>query len=205
MGAARAVTEVGVPPHAPVEETRESEDVVVGFVHGDERSFAGLYRRWGPLVHTLAVRTLGDAKEAEDVTQLVFLAAWRGRGGYRPERGSVSAWLVGITRRKTADALSARTRRTALVTAVTPATGEAAVTDGRTEAALDRVLLARELARLTPVQREILGLAFYADLTQTQIAQRTGLPLGTVKSHTRRGLHCLRRSLESARAEQDAT
>ncbi|WJV51060.1 sigma-70 family RNA polymerase sigma factor [Streptomyces flavofungini] len=182
------------------------EEIVADFVQGDERSFALLYRRYGSFVYTLAARSLGDAREAEDVTQQVFLAAWRGRGGYRPERGTISAWLVGVTRRKTADALSARTRRTELCSALGLADsgaggGMSGHTDGHTEAALDRVLVAEELARLTPVQREVLGLAFYGDLTQVQIAERTGLALGTVKSHIRRGLHCLRRSLESARAE----
>ncbi|WP_405656106.1 sigma-70 family RNA polymerase sigma factor [Streptomyces sp. RK9] len=190
------------PTYAPVEDAREIEEIVAGFVQGDERSFALLYRRYGSLVYTLAVRSLGDVREAEDVTQQVFLAAWRGRGGYRPERGTISAWLVGVTRRKIADSLSARTRRTELCSAVGLADRETReATSGHTEAALDRVLVAEALARLTPVQREILGLAFYGDLTQAQIAERTGLPLGTVKSHTRRGLHSLRRSLESARSE----
>ncbi|MER5766302.1 sigma-70 family RNA polymerase sigma factor [Streptomyces sp. NPDC001985] len=175
----------------------DAEALASGFVGGDEQSFAALYRTCGALVHSLAARTLGDPREAEDVTQQVFLAAWRGRHGYRPERGPLSAWLVGITRRKIADALSARTRRTELVAAASARArppGERA--DTRPEAALDAVLIAQELAKLPRAQRQVLGLAFWEDLTQVQIVERTGLPLGTVKSHTRRGLHRLRRSLE---------
>ncbi|WP_055711421.1 sigma-70 family RNA polymerase sigma factor, partial [Streptomyces torulosus] len=164
-----------------------------GLAAGDETSLAAAYERWSALVHALARRSLGDTAEAEDVTQQVFLGVWRGRHGYRPERGAVGAWIVGITRRRIADALSARTRRadlaasagTALVLAGRPGHGE------DPEAVLDRVLIRSELARLPAPQRRVLHLAFYEDLTQTQIAERTGLPLGTVKSHTRRGLRRL--------------
>lgn len=183
-GAARSVT-VRLPDH----------EVAGGFVRGDERCLAVAYHRWGGLVHTLAARTLGDPKEAEDVSQQVFLAAWRGRAGYRPERGPFPGWLVGITRRKTADALCARTRRLDLVAAAAaalPSVGEPAAGP---QAVLDRLLVTGELAKLPRVQREVLALAFYGDLTQAQIAERTGLPLGTVKSHARRGLHRMRHHL----------
>ncbi|MDG5805632.1 sigma-70 family RNA polymerase sigma factor [Streptomyces ossamyceticus] len=176
----------GAPPAADDEPAR-------GLAAGDETCLAVAYERWSALVHALARRSLGDTAEAEDVTQQVFLGVWRGRHGYRPERGAVGAWIVGITRRRIADALSARTRRadlaasagTALALAGRPGRGE------DPEAALDRVVIRSELARLPAPQRRVLHLAFYEDLTQTQIAERTGLPLGTVKSHTRRGLRRL--------------
>ncbi|MFF3016862.1 RNA polymerase sigma factor [Streptomyces sp. NPDC057939] len=175
--------------------------VAVGFAAGDERSMEEVYRRWRPLVHSLARRSLGDEREAEDVTQQVFLAAWRGRGGYRPGPGGLGAWLTGITRHKIADALEARTRRARAVEAATVTVHELAPCPGdpgrpEPEQVLDRVLILSELARLPSAQRRVLCLAFYADLSQTQIAARTGLPLGTVKSHMRRALHLLRRSLE---------
>ncbi|MER5469018.1 sigma-70 family RNA polymerase sigma factor [Streptomyces sp. NPDC002935] len=183
--------------------TAESADTVTeadlerGIIDGDEASLTTAYRRWAPLVHTLARRSLGDPREAEDVTQQVFLAVWRGGRGYRPERGSLAGWLVGITRRKIADALSARTRRTELVGAAGALLVLADDTRDRPEAALDRVLVRHELSKLATPQRQVLHLAFYEDLTQTQIAQRTGWPLGTVKSHSRRGLHQLRDGLRS--------
>jgi RNA polymerase sigma-70 factor (ECF subfamily) len=172
-------------------------DVAQGLVDGDEGCLTAAYHRWGTLVHTLAGRSLGDTREAEDVTQQVFLAAWQGRQGYRPERGAFVGWLVGITRRKIADALSARTRRTDLVAAAGALLGPVDDTRARPETVLDRVLLRGELARLPAPQRRVLHLAFYEDLTQPQIAQRTGWPLGTVKSHSRRGLHQLRRGLRA--------
>ncbi|OIK29250.1 RNA polymerase sigma factor [Streptomyces malaysiense] len=166
--------------------------LVEGFLSGDESCLAAVHRRWGPLVYTLARRSLGDAREAEDITQLVFLAAWRGRAGFAPDRGTLPGWLTGIARRKIADALAARTRRTELVAAagaqlLLRATDEAVLP----ESAIDRVLLADEMSQLPAPQRRVLNLAFYDDLTQTQIAELTGWPLGTVKSHARRGLHRL--------------
>jgi RNA polymerase sigma-70 factor (ECF subfamily) len=177
--------------------TLSDADLAQGLVDGDEECLTAAYRRWGTLVHTLAGRSLGGTREAEDVTQQVFLAAWQGRQGYRPERGAFAGWLVGITRRKIADALSARTRRTDLLAAAGALLGPLDDTYGRLETVLDRVLLRGELARLPASQRRVLHLAFYEDLTQTQIAQRTGWPLGTVKSHSRRGLHQLRRCLRA--------
>jgi RNA polymerase sigma-70 factor (ECF subfamily) len=186
----------GAPTAEPADTIAEA-DLERGIVDGDEASLATAYRRWAPLVHTLARRSLGDPREAEDVTQQVFLAVWRGRRGFRPERGTLAGWLVGITRRKIADALSARTRRTELVGAAGALLVLSDDTRARPEAALDRVLVRHELAKLPAPQRRVLHLAFYEDLTQTQIAQRTGLPLGTVKSHSRRGLHQLRDCLRS--------
>ncbi|MFD6419439.1 sigma-70 family RNA polymerase sigma factor [Streptomyces sp. NPDC060194] len=189
---------LSVPDHAPTERTLADEEVAAGLVRGDEEAFAAAYRRWGALVHTLATRSLGDAREAEDVTQQVFLAAWRGRSGYRPDRGALAGWLVGITRRKIADALSARTRRGELaVAAASLGTPDVQESGDRPEVALDRVLVAQEMEKLPAEQRRILNMAFFDDLTHSQIAERTGLPLGTVKSHARRGLHRLRRSVDS--------
>jgi RNA polymerase sigma-70 factor (ECF subfamily) len=171
------------------------EEIGRGLLAGDEGCLALAHHRWGRLVHTLAARSLGDPREAEDVTQQVFLAAWRGRAGYRPERGPVPAWLTGIARRKIADALTDRTRRLDLIAAAGAALPPAGDRAAEPEHVLDRIVITRALACLPPAQRDVLTLAFFADLTQTQIARRTGLPLGTVKSHARRGLRRLRGSL----------
>ncbi|WP_353946775.1 sigma-70 family RNA polymerase sigma factor [Streptomyces sp. HUAS MG91] len=159
-----------------------------GMAAGDPACLAEVYRRWAPLVHRLAGRALGDSCDAEDVVQQVFLAAWRGRSGYRPELGSAAAWLTGITRRRIADALAARARRATLVDL---AASRYSARTASVESALDRIVMTQELARLPVPQRTVLCLAFYEDLTQPQIAERTGWPLGTVKSHARRGMQRL--------------
>ncbi|MFE5603359.1 sigma-70 family RNA polymerase sigma factor [Streptomyces coelicoflavus] len=184
----------------PVEKTRYEEELARGLVGADEAAFAAIYRRWGSLVHTMAARSLGDTHEAEDVTQQVFIGAWRGRHGFRPERGALGAWLVGITRRKIVDALAARGRRLALVESAAQDVSPARLVQQAPDEVLDRVLLVEALSRLPHAQREVLCMAFYEDLTQVQISERTGVPLGTVKSHTRRGLHRLRTAVDQGDA-----
>ncbi|MFB7512381.1 sigma-70 family RNA polymerase sigma factor [Streptomyces sp. NPDC056144] len=186
--------------HRPTTDPAIDDRIARGLVDGDERSLADAYRRWGHLVHGLAARALGDPGEAEDVTQQVFVAAWRGRATFRPERGTLPSWLTGITRRKIADALTARTRRTALAATLGACLEHEDRAEETSDRILDRVLVTDELARLPRPQRDVLELAYFADLTQPQIADRTGLPLGTVKSHARRGLLSMRRSLELAAA-----
>ncbi|MFD5449647.1 sigma-70 family RNA polymerase sigma factor [Streptomyces sp. NPDC127100] len=196
-------TDAPAPARAP-QETRYEDELARGLLAADERAFAAVYRRWGALVHGMATRSLGDAHEAEDVTQQVFLGAWRGRNGYHPEKGPLGGWLVGITRRKIVDALAARTRRLTLIDTVTHDADAGRPEAGAADEVLDRVLLVDALSRLPRSQREVLCLAFYQDLTQAQIAERTGMPLGTVKSHTRRGLHRLREAVVRGRADEAA-
>lgn len=165
------------------------------FVEGDERALAEIYGEWSSLVYSLALRSLGHATDAEDATQKVFVAAWRGRERFDPERASISAWLVGITRNTVADAHQARTRERQLAEQAAAVAPHEAVPSAEIDLA-DRLLIADEIAQLEPVPRTVVHLAFYDDLTHMQIAERLDMPVGTVKSHIRRSLSRLRQRLE---------
>ncbi|MFD7406489.1 sigma-70 family RNA polymerase sigma factor [Streptomyces sp. NPDC059866] len=181
------------------EEIRYEDELARGLCAADENAFAAVYRRRGPLVHILATRSLGDTHEAEDVPQQVFLGVWRGRAGFRPERGPLGAWIVGTTRRKIIDALAARTRRLTLIDSIARDADTHRTDVSAPDDVVDRVLLVGALSGLPHGQREVLCMAFYDDLAQSRIAERTGMPLGTVKSHSRRGLHRLREGIEQRR------
>ena len=173
----------------PMHDDADPDAVASAFRAGDEAALAIAYRRWGALVHTLALRSLGQLQDAEDVTQRVFIKAWRSRSSFDPDRAGLGAWLVGITRHEIADAHAVRARTAAL-----PMDGvEAAAPEDDLD---DRVLIDDELARLSPQARQVVRLAFYDDLTHQQIGERLGLPLGTVKSLIRRSLERMRHRLE---------
>jgi RNA polymerase sigma-70 factor (ECF subfamily) len=162
----------------------------VDFGAGDETALREAYARWSPLVFRLALRSLGDRSDAEDVTQQVFISAWRTRAGFDPARSSLSAWIVGITRHRIADAHEARSRVRRLEDALAAEASARPRPEGDDVA--ERVMVAEELESLEPVPRQVMQLAFYEQLTHTQIAEALGLPLGTVKSHVRRSLTRLR-------------
>jgi len=190
-----------VPPRSTwltgkTESALEDSEVAAGFADGEEWALAEAYRRWSPLVHTLALRTLGQVMDAEDVTQQVFIKAWRSRDRFDRERGLLAPWLVGITRHVISDEWSARDRDRRLAqrtAALTPVSG-GHLTHG--DQLADSIVVHTSLARLGQPQRDILALAFYEELTHDQIAARLDLPLGTVKSHIRRSLRRLRDHLE---------
>ena len=131
------------------------------------------------------------------MTQEVFVSAWRGRDQFDPERGNLAQWLVGITKRRIIDHLRSEGRH-----ANRRADEEAAPVSAHTsdEAHVhqmaDQMLVAEGLAQLGDRAREVIELAYIHDLTHQEIAERTGLPLGTIKSDIRRGLKRIRTHLE---------
>ena len=161
-------------------------------VAGDPTALRAAFNRYGGLVHAIALRRLGTPQDAEDVTQQVFVRAWRGRAGLDLERGTLGAWLIGITRRQIAERLASRRRDFELADRVgrlSSAPPPAPAPDSVVEA----LAVADELNHLPDQVGTVVRLAFFDDLTHQQIAALTGLPLGTVKSHLRRGLERLRR------------
>jgi RNA polymerase sigma factor (sigma-70 family) len=171
----------------------DPDQLIKDFVSGDEAALAKIYRRWSPLVYSVALRSLGETTEAEDVTQKVFVAAWSSRENYRPERAKISTWLMGIARNKIFDAHNSRTKdyriRSELVAKAKPV-------DIDPVDVAERLLMAQEISRLDAVPQQVLRMAFYEDLTHAQIAERMKLPPGTVKSHIRRSLLKLRSRME---------
>ena len=172
------------------------------FAAGDETALAEAYRQFSPLVHTLALRSLRDNAAADDVTQEVFIRVWRSRSAFDPAKARLPAWIVGITRNVITDAQAASLRETRKVLAAVELSPdpERAAGHAAAEVLADRLLLDGELERLGEPQGSILKLAFYDDLTHSQISQKLDLPLGTVKSHIRRSLSQLRTRLEVDRA-----
>ncbi len=174
----------------------EERELARAFVRGDTADLKRVYDRWSRLVFTLAWRSLGDRSEAEDVTQATFVSAWRSRATYDADQASLGTWIIAISRRRIADAHRARAQRERVVDALEQH-AEPAVEDAPDVA--DAIFVARELELLEPEARTVVRLAFYDDLTHTQISERLDMPLGTVKSHLRRSLQRMRTRLEDTR------
>ena len=175
------------------------EELSALLAQGDDDALAEAFTRWGGLVHAIAVRSVGHAEDAQDVTQQVFVSAWRSRHTLRPGPAALPRWLIGITRHCVADLHNQRRRvgRDADAAANAPQPASAALD----EEAVDRIYLAYELARLGPPRQQILQLAVVEGHTHGEIAERMDLPIGTVKSHIRRGLRLLRDRLEEVRRD----
>lgn len=172
------------------------KDLASRFRDGDERALEEIYRRWSPVVFTLALRSLGDRADAEDVTQRTFVSAWSSRGSYDRALAKLSTWLIVIARRRIADAHAARSRLRATQERILRTTAPADLVREAPDLA-DTLLVAREIERLEPEAQRVVRLAFFDDLTHVQISQRLDMPIGTVKSHIRRSLQRMRTRLEA--------
>jgi RNA polymerase sigma-70 factor (ECF subfamily) len=163
----------------------------------DPSALAALYDRFGGLLLGVARRILGPAAESEEVLQESFLQAWIQAERYDPGRSSVSTWLVLIARSRALDRL--RTRKSRQRTAEAAAAETPPETSGQAESNVLQTERRRRvraaLAELPEEQRQVLELAFWEGLSQTEIATRTGAPLGTVKTRALLGMKKLRQQL----------
>jgi RNA polymerase sigma-70 factor (ECF subfamily) len=164
------------------------------FCSGDESALAEAYERWSPLVYTIAVRATTDRSMADDVTQQVFVKAWRSHVQFDPDLRPLPAWLVGITRHALSDIKREQDRDRRLTDRLARQDEVTRVHD--TDTVVDAVVISEGLAQVEQPRRHILELAFFSGLTHAQISHRLELPLGTVKSHIRRGLLQLRDVVE---------
>ena len=172
---------------------------------GDQSAVPECLSRYGSLVWTLARRRLGNGADAEDAVQEVFIDLWRFADRFDPAIAEEITFVAMIARRRLVDRLRSRGRQ--------PATEplDAALREGAAVAGGDDVgrgleigeearIAGEQLRGLKPEEQTVLRLSIYDSLSHAAIADRTGLPLGTVKSHIRRGLDSLRRTLASRRA-----
>src|SRR3954452_4329972 len=183
----------GMPP------AHSDEELLAGLAAGRLEALDALYERYKTMAYGIARRITGDDSLAEDVVQEAFLGAWRSADRYVAGRGSVRTWLLAIVHHRAIDAV----RRRRPVAALPEETEGARTPDaltlpdvwGEVSGRIDAEAVSGALAALPVAQREAVELAYFGGLSQTEIAERTGVPLGTVKSRVRLALVGLRREL----------
>jgi RNA polymerase sigma-70 factor (ECF subfamily) len=158
---------------------------------GDKGALAEIYDRYAGLVNGLALRILRDVSEAEDVVQEVFLQAWRQADRYDPRRGAPEAWLCTMARTRALDRLRRRAARR-------EERGEAAPVPKLLPRNEEALAVRKALDALSADQRAAVELAYYGGLTQSEIAQALGEPLGTIKTRIRTAMMRLREALGEA-------
>ena len=163
-------------------------------------AFSAIYDRHAAASHGLAYRMIRERAAAEDVVQEAFIALWRCRHDYRPERGSLRGWLLTITRNRAIDAMR-RARHDTRTELVADRNQEAPErTDEQALLHLEAADIRTALRTLPEPQRQAVELSYFAGLTQTEIAERLGIPLGTVKGRLRLALRKLATQLETSAA-----
>jgi RNA polymerase sigma-70 factor (ECF subfamily) len=193
-------TDTAVPPQAPAID--ELAPLIPRILGADQRALGELFDRLSGRVYAVAMRVLSNAHDAEEVVGDVFHQVWTRAAQYSAERGSVTRWLLVIAYTRAIDLKRRHSDRDRTQT-LHPDETEPAYPD-REERVVSELLDAMTsgsaihaaLAGLKQEQRDLIGLAFLEGLSHQEIAERSGIPLGTVKSHIRRGLIELRGKLE---------
>jgi RNA polymerase sigma-70 factor (ECF subfamily) len=178
------------------------EALVALLARGHESALAELYDRLGRVAYGLAYRILRDESLAEDAVQEAFLGLWRTAAGFVPERAKASTWILTLVHRRAVDLVRREERRRA--EPLQPEEAEAIVGGSVEDSALlrlERERVQEALARLPDTQREAIELAYYGGFTQSELAERLGQPLGTIKSRMFSGLARLRELLDEGTLE----
>lgn len=170
------------------------EALVLLAARSQQTALAELYDRYGRPAYGLALRVLRDETLAEDAVQEAFLGVWRTASRFVPERGTASTWILTLVHRRAVDLVRREERRRAdpLERAIEPSSGSV---DDEAWLRLQRERVQHALRQLPDQQREALELAYYGGFTQSELAERLGLPLGTIKSRVFAGLARLRELL----------
>jgi RNA polymerase sigma-70 factor (ECF subfamily) len=168
--------------------------LVTGLKSGDQGAMAQLYDRYSSVVYAVALRVLGDTGAAEDVLQEVFLQLWRKPSAFDAARGSLASWLAVITRNRAIDSLRKRRPETDIEDVVLSVAPDLAGEADRNRAA-EKVR--GVMVQMAPAQRSALEMAYWQGMSHTEIANKTGEPLGTVKTRIRSGLIALRKAFQT--------
>jgi RNA polymerase sigma-70 factor (ECF subfamily) len=181
-----------------------SDEALVALVaRGDEEALAELYDRMSRIAYGLALRVLRDERHAEDAVQEAFLQVWRSAATFRAERAKASTWVLTLVHRRAVDLVRREERRQAEPLVDESEVGQA--TEQTEEAAwlrFERERVQNALRQLPDVQREALELAYYGGFSQSELADRLGVPLGTIKSRMFSGLARLRELLDDSEQER---
>jgi len=159
---------------------------------GDQAAMAEIFDRHSRAVYSLALHILKDSGQAEDVMQDIFFQLWQNSDSYAHTRGSLRAWLVAVARNRSIDVIRRR-KLSDPVEEVILASQTDLVSEAEHNVMIERVQ--RALKQLPPAQQESMNLAFFEELTHAEIAERTGEPLGTIKTRIRLALITLRKAL----------
>lgn len=180
-----------------------SDEALVALVaRGDEDALGELYDRVGRIAYGLALRILRDERHAEDAVQEAFLQVWRGAATFRAERAKASTWILTLVHRRAVDLVRREERRQADPLTDDSAAGVAPEqTDEAAWLRFERERVQTALKQLPDVQREALELAYYGGFSQSELAERLGVPLGTIKSRMFAGLSRLRELLDDSTQE----
>jgi RNA polymerase sigma factor (sigma-70 family) len=190
------------PPAASRDLAHLSDESLLSLVaSSDDQALAELYDRFGRVAYGLALRILRDEALAQDAVQEAFLAIWRSADRFLAERAKASTWILTLVHRRSVDLVRREDRRRGepLESAVEPAAPE--TVEDEATLGFERRFVQEALSRLQPEQREALELGYYGGLTQSELAERLGLPLGTIKSRMFTGLSRLRELLAEAGLE----
>jgi len=185
------------PTDSPVKPV-DDKALVRAIVHRDAEAISALFDRYSGMLTALSLRILNDPADTEEILQETFLQVWNQAARYDPKRSSVSTWLVLIARSRSIDRLRSRQVKSRTATAArleNPDIHTSPKGVGNVLMQERRRRLREEMAKLPEEQRQVLELAFYGGMTQSEIAEQTSIPLGTVKTRTLLAMKKLRQAL----------
>jgi RNA polymerase sigma-70 factor (ECF subfamily) len=172
-----------------------NDGALIASIHaGNQDAMAQLYARYSPVVYAVALRVLGDTAAAEDVLQEIFMQLWRNPGSFDSGRGNLAPWLAVIARNRAVDVLRKRRPQTEISETIVSVEPDLAGEADRNRA-MEKVRAV--LQEMPAAQRSSLEMAYFEGYSHSEISEKTGEPLGTIKTRIRTGLMLLRKAVET--------